>query len=390
MTTNTNVKKPHKPKKKGSGIEWTGLTWNPVVGCTPVSPGCLNCYAATMARRLEAMGKPEYQPREVKMTAEEVRQTRAAMHAATGTYKLYEHEQFKEVRIAEVRGGRAVFTGDVRTVPDRLGVPLKRRTPTVWFVNSMADLFHEAVPFEFIDRVFAVMALCPQHTFQVLTKRPERMAEYLRLAAPVEFGETPPEGHRDIGHFMTECHQQREDDPSVKRPITAKGGWPDNGWEHCSALHEWPLPNVWLGTSVEDQERADERIPHLLRCPAAVRFLSCEPLLGEVDLGFPQGCRGCNHPGNIMPSWNERGRCSRCDGTRQEPSKIHWVITGGESGPDNVRREVPVQCITGVADQCLAAGVPVFIKQDSGRKPGQQGRIPDEYWALQQMPEVLK
>ncbi|MBY0261094.1 MAG: phage Gp37/Gp68 family protein, partial [Phycisphaerales bacterium] len=151
-----------------TGIEWTERTWNPVVGCTPVSPGCLNCYAATMARRLEAMGRPEYAARRIDSGGRDV----------TGLDGLQD-EGDRIVRIAEVRGGRAVFTGDVRTLPERLTEPLGWRKPARVFVNSMSDLFHEAVPFDFIDRVFAVMALCPRHTFQVLTKRPGRMAEYL-------------------------------------------------------------------------------------------------------------------------------------------------------------------------------------------------------------------
>ena len=120
--------------------------------------------------------------------------------------------------------------------------------------------------------------------------------------------------------------------------------------------------NVWLGTTVEDQQRADERIPHLLAVPAAVRFLSVEPLLGPVDIEpyLPHGCRGCNHPGNLLPAWNEHGRCSECDGTGQEPA-IDWVIVGGESGPG--ARPCDVAWIRDVVRQCREAGVAVFLKQ---------------------------
>lgn len=135
------------------------------------------------------------------------------------------------IRIAEVKNGRAVFTGDVRCLPDRLHEPLRRKKPTTWFVNSMSDLFHEAVPFDFICQVFATMFSAPQHIFQVLTKRPERMRECL-------------------------SH------PDFRETMLMHAGW--------GGPIEWPLPNVWLGASVEDQPRADERIPHLLRCPAAL------------------------------------------------------------------------------------------------------------------------
>ena len=275
-----------------SNIEWTDATWNPVVGCTPVSPGCLNCYAATMARRLEKMRKPEYQPRD-------------------------------GIRIAEVKAGRAVFTGEVRCLDDRLAMPLRWRKPRLVFVNSMSDLFHEAVPFEFVDKVFAVMALCPQHVFQVLTKRPERMAEYLN---------TPGRG----GFIWADASQidGRLEDEEADVPY--------------ASTHS----NVWLGTSVENQATADERIPHLLRCPAAVRFLSCEPLIGSVDLSAFMGGQYVGLPGDVVhPNYN---------------FGLHWIIVGGESGAH--ARPCNVEWIRWVVKQCQGAGVPCFVKQ-VGRKP---------------------
>jgi len=287
-----------------SNIEWTDVTWNPVVGCTPVSPGCLNCYAATMARRLEGMGVAGYAPREVPATM--------------GTpYDSW--EPAKTIRIAEVRGGRAVFTGDVRTVPDQLTEPLHWRKSRRVFVNSMSDLFHEAVPFEFIDRVFAVMALCPQHTFQVLTKRPERMAEYTN-------------------------------DPGRLTMVAQAAALLGHG--EASMHIEMPLPGVWLGTSVEDQARADERIPHLLRCPAAVRFLSVEPLLEAVDLVSALAF-GCADAHDV-----------RRRGVRGDPF-VDWVIVGGESGK---ARPCDVAWVRSVVTQCRDAGVPCFVKQ-LGAKP---------------------
>jgi protein gp37 len=162
-----------------SSIEWTEHTWNPVTGCTKLSPGCKHCYAETMARRLKAMGAPGYE----------------------NGFDLTLH-------------------------PERLEQPLQRRQPTVYFVNSMSDLFHDAVPDEFIERVIAVCARTPQHTYQVLTKRAERLPRFF-------------------------------------------------------AQRECP-PNVWLGVSVEDRRYGVPRIEHLQRTPAHVRFLSVEPLLADV------------------------------------------------------------------------------------------------------------
>ena len=181
-------------------IEWTDATWNPVTGCTKVSAGCDHCYAETIANRFA--------------------------------------------------GTKAYPSGfDVTLWPDRLDQPLRWQRPRRIFVNSMSDLFHDEVPDEFIGRVFAVMALAPQHTFQVLTKRPGRMRSLLRS-----------------GLFQR----------WVEEYASSMAGRIVN--------HPWPLPNVWLGVSVENQKWADVRIPQLLGTPAAVRFLSCEPLLASVDL----------------------------------------------------------------------------------------------------------
>jgi protein gp37 len=241
-----------------------------------------------------------------------------------------------------VVGCTPVFTGDVRTVPDRLTDPLHWRKPRMVFVNSMSDLFHEAVPFEFIDRVFAVMALCPQHTFQVLTKRPERMAEYLN---------TPGRMDQLIWRAMLS---------------------PDQEFVPNHEPHTWPLPNVWLGTSVEDQARADERIPHLLRCPAAVRFLSCEPLLGPVDL---ERWLQAADPGDLdrevasIMADLRSGRGSVSDAVIGDA--LHWVIVGGESGAH--ARPCDVGWIRSIVRQCRAAKVPVFVKQ-LGKRPRELGR----------------
>ena len=318
-----------------SNIEWTDTTWNPVVGCTPVSPGCLNCYAATMARRLEAMGKKEYAPRSV---AEDYR--------VTG-------KQSRTIRIAEVKNGRAVFTGEVRCLPERLTEPLHWKRPRRVFVNSMSDLFHEAVPFEFVDRVFAVMALCPQHTFQVLTKRPERMAEYFRS---IELDRTRHDWMNDFAN-------------SISEP-------PDN--DIC-INREWPHRNVWLGASAENQDQLDKRVQHLFNCPAAVRFLSLEPLLGEMKLQLVKWC----------PTYGDEVR-----------SKIGWVIVGGESGPH--AREFREEWAESIRDQCAHAGVPFFFKQygsnaTRGEEPlafkDRKGAKPHEWpedLRVRQFPEVRR
>lgn len=220
-----------------SAIEWTEHTWNPVTGCTKVSPGCKHCYAEALARRLERMGTPGYE------------------------------------------NGFGVSL-----MADRLDAPKKRRKPTNWFVNSMSDLFHEEVPFDFIEKIVQTIWDTPQHNYQILTKRPLRMVEFF---------------------------------DSRKVPA-----------------------NAWLGTSVEDKKYGMPRIPILKRVDAEVRFLSIEPLLENL--------------GKI----NLHG--------------IHWVIVGGESGPN--ARPISEDWVLSVRDQCVAAGVPFFFKQWGGHTPKAGGR----------------
>jgi protein gp37 len=297
-----------------SKIEWTGKTWNPVVGCSPKSPGCLNCYAARDALRLAGNPNPK-------------------IHQIYGGLAK------------KTADGRPVFSGEVRTVPERLDQPLRWRKPSQVFVNSMSDLFHPTVPFEFIDQVFAVMALCLQHTFQILTKSPERMREYMSAGSDLWAGRWCRPMALMVG----------ESEPTV-----------------------FPLPNVWLLTSVENQATADERIPHLLATPAAVRGLSMEPLLGPVDLDYwlnPWRCISCGWTGwpeDTDPS--EDGSdcaCPKCgaEATWAEREwyeglgsrSLDWVIVGGESGPG--ARPCNVQWIRDIVRQCREAGVPVFVKQ---------------------------
>ena len=329
-----------------SAIEWTDATWNPVVGCSPVSEGCRNCYAATMARRLDAMGQPAYMARPDRSLQQIQREDDVGLATAL-------HRQ-KAVRIAEVRGGRAVFTGDVRTIEQRLIDPLGWRKPRRIFVCSMSDLFHPKVPFEFIDRVFAVMNATgtqlplprdlakskPWHTYQVLTKRPERMAEYMLSRSPK--------------HYEQGAH------PLFRvRGEVFKGHGPD--LMNAAACLEWPPSNVWLGTSCEDQAAANARVPHLMRCPAAVRFLSCEPLLGALSI--ERALCTCPWPEDAMRTRH----LLDCNADTRRPedqrrwARLHWAIVGGESGPRS--RPCNVEWVRSIVRQCYAAKVSCFVKQ---------------------------
>lgn len=284
-------------------IEWTDETWNPVTGCTRVSKGCDNCYAVRQTKRLAAI------------------------------------DHTREKYSGLVNEGKDHFNGTVMCHEDELDRPLSWQKPRRIFVCSMADLFHPEVPDEFIDKVFAVMALCPQHTFQVLTKRPERMKVY--LTAKEEEGVGWLEGSRMTNSVTSIIKGIQQGDLYLGEKFT-RAQW---GVIDYPEDIDWPLPNVWLGTSVEDQETADDRIPHLLKCPAAVRFLSCEPLLGEIDL-------------ITWLSYYDQYEDGRIE--VDHPS-ISWVIVGGESGP-NARAMHPYW-VRSIRDQCADAGVPFFFKQ---------------------------
>lgn len=250
-----------------SKIEWTEKTWNPLAGCTRVSPGCQHCYAERMAKRQIAIGNKNYE----------------------GTVDKH---------------GR--WTGRINLIPDALDKPLHWRKPRMVFVNSMSDLFHEGVPLEFIDKVFVVIKdwRAAHHTFQILTKRPERMERYFRSRT-------------------------------------------------------WARPsNVHLGVSVENQETSDERIPWLLKTPAAVRWVSYEPALGPVDFFM------------VKPHWFWAG------------SGIDGIVMGCESGPG--ARPMDLDWVRSVRDQCQEAGVSFFFKQMlvNGKKvglPELDGRTWDEW-----------
>lgn len=223
-------------------IEWTERTWNPITGCTAISPGCANCYARRMAHRLAG---------------------RVGYPAAPNEF-------------------------DVTLRPERLGEPLSWRKPSTVFVCSMADLFHKDVPDEWIDEIWATMLLTPEHTYQVLTKRADRMREFL-TAMPID-------------------------------PVP---------------------PNIWIGVTAEDQQRANERIPYLLQTPAAVRFVSVEPMIGPVDL---RPAHDAAYDTGVCPV-----------------VKVGWIIIGAETGPG--RRPCRLEWVRNLVQQCQAAGVAVFVKK---------------------------
>jgi len=291
-------------------IEWTDETWNPVTGCTKVSAGCKYCYAERLWPKVEGA-------------------------------------RMAKVSTPDSETGRYVarpFT-DVRCHHERLDAPLHWRKPRRVFVNSMSDLFHEDVPDEFIDKVFAAMALCSRtneyqnrycHQFQILTKRPARMLTYLSL-------------------------EDRQDYIASEAAHIA-GSPCATGWLED---RPWPLPNVWLGVSVEDQATADERIPLLLKTPAAIRFVSYEPALGQVDftaIRYRDDDCDCRWNALTAEHWIDNSTSADCyvnanDGV----TKLDWIIAGGESGPH--ARPAHPDWFCSVRDQCKAAGVPFFFKQ---------------------------
>jgi len=277
-----------------TAIEWTDATWNPITGCSVASPGCTNCYAMELAG------------------------TRLKGHAS-------------RIGLTREVNGNHVWTGETRFNEQWLDQPLRWSKPRMIFVCAHGDPFHESVPDEWIDAVFVRMALAPWHIFQVLTKRSARMREYMASALG-----------RIADAVIALRREQGDRSPLVPLPhITPGSAW-------------WPLPNVWLGVSVEDQARADERIPDLLATPAAVRWLSCEPLLGPVDL------RMVHYDGmtNIDALTGDHGVTLPLRG--RGPG-LDWIVAGGESG--SKARPMHPDWARSLRDQCAAAGVPFLFKQ---------------------------
>ncbi|CAN5572481.1 phage Gp37/Gp68 family protein [soil metagenome] len=305
----------------GTAIEWTDATWNVINGCSVKSPGCAKCYAMRLA----------------------------------GT--RLKHVDSREGLTIDTKAG-PVWNGTTKFNEPVLLDPIRWKRARRIFVCAHGDLFHESVPDEWIDRVFAVMALAPQHQFQVLTKRSARMREY--FAAPDLYARVL--GRANEIRRMSK-HLSRLGDVGVSNPA--------DGWK-------W----VWLGVSVEDQTRAAERIPDLLATPAAVRWLSCEPLLGPVDLSGlmfrEEECPNWEMEGSTPPIDPETGArecCTHCDytGVVSVPA-IDWIVAGGESGPG--ARPMHPDWARSLRDQCAAAGVAFLFKQWGAWLPWEPDQLP--------------
>ncbi len=291
-----------------SKIEWCTDTWNPIYGCTPISPGCENCYAKNW------------------------------------------HDRFKD--------------GDFSVIlkPEKLLEPLKAKKPKRYFVGSMTDIFHDDVPDEFLDKMFAVMAMAANHTFMVLTKRPERKKAYFdyidrdEAIGSEEMLMAEAMGEKFKGNFRGPTHRRL------------------------------PIPNIWLGVTAENQEQADKRIPILLETPAAYRFVSVEPMLGSVDLdylslGVVKLDALAGNKGIFRPFGGEN-------------NKLDWVICGGESGRGS--RSLRSDLVRKLRNQCKKTNTPFFFKQwgefdELGKRVGKKaaGRLLDGEEVME-WPETLK
>ncbi len=291
-----------------SKIEWTDATWNPVTGCKVLSPGCTNCYAMRLAG------------------------TRLRNHAS-------------RQGLTQDSNAGPVWTGEVRLNKEWLEQPLNWKTGRRIFAVAHGDLFHEDVPQDWIDWVLAVASLADQHTIQILTKRAGRMRRYFEIDPKAPMTQIP---ESRVAWLAKEIARERGED--VNHPY-----W-DVWWD-------WPHKHIHLGVSVEDQTRADERIPDLQQTPAGLRFLSCEPLLGPLDL--------------------YRGGWSFLHNTMSPSGKKHprvdWVIVGGESGPN--ARDMNPDWARSIRDQCREAGVPFFMKQMAHKAP-----IPEDL-QIRELPE---
>ena len=296
-----------------TGIAWTDETWNPAVGCSRVSTGCENCYAEKTAHRMASF--PHTRER----------------YAGTTTWT---HGK---------KGAR--WTGKVNLVPQILDRPLCWKKPRLIFVNSMSDLFHEAIPFEYISAVFGVMGAAPQHTFQILTKRPARMLEWFRYISTDPFRDEACVVPRELGQRVRRrCSYAAEAFPNTQATLRAKRLLDD--W----TAGVWPLPNVHLYVSTENQKTFDERVPLLAQCPAAVRGISAEPLLGPIDMSTPLRIQE-----DLIPAPRELALFAM--------EVLDHVIVGGESGRG--ARVCDRAWIRSILHQCWAEEerVPAFVKQ---------------------------
>lgn len=266
-----------------SKIQWTGDTLNIVAGCTRKSPGCEHCYAESLSGRLARMGQEKYDG------------------------------------VTEIRHGKRRWTGLVRFHPEEFRKALDRKKPRLYFVNSMSDTFHPSLSNRQVAAMFGGFAATPRHTYQILTKHPERAADWFVWASNM----VGPDGQLHPLNPVGLCYLN-----AIQQDLLTHE-------EADAAPHaKWPLPNVWIGTSTENQEYFDERLLHLRRCPAAVRFISAEPLLGPID-------------------------------ATAHLDVIDLAIVGGESGAG--ARDCDIRWITDLVAQCQGAGVAPFVKQLGSR-----------------------
>lgn len=298
----------------GTKIEWTEATANVINGCSVLSPGCTNCYAMRLA----------------------------------GT-RMKHHLTREGLTIATKAG--PVWNGTTRFHEPALQQVLRWQRGRMIFWNAHGDMFHDSVPDEWIDRCFAAMALTPQHKHQVLTKRSARMREYCNEP------HTPMRIARVIVDMLIA-------EPERFAPAIEAGTWPvitiGEVEDPDNITVAWPLPNVWKGVSVEDQTRADERIPDLLATPAAVRWISAEPLLGPVDL--TSLCNGFYFRNSLTGQrWHDAPENGFANASDMNGGKIDWVVAGGESGPN--ARPMHPGWARSIRDQCAAVDVPFFFKQ---------------------------
>ncbi len=282
------------PERIAKGLYWDEA-WSLVSGCTPVSPGCDNCWSAT----------------------------------ETHMRRNNPNEKIRLRNDGLTEAGK--FFGRIRLNRDFLDKPLRKKAPTTYAVWN--DLFHEDVPFTFVDEFLAVVALAKQHTIMVLTKRPERMQEY-------------------FNHWFTRHKVAVEISKHTGRVS-------EFGCDRDACNYTYPLPNLWLGVTAENQEQADKRIPILLQIPAAVRWVSVEPMLEPMSLGHIQFDRHTSM--NVLEGCGISLRSHAQTVPNAFCEKLNWIVCGGESGPG--ARPMHPEWARNLRDQCQAAGVPYFFKQ---------------------------
>lgn len=312
-----------------TSIEWTDETWGVAVGCKMVSLGCQNCYAQSFAHRGLS-------------------------------------ERHRGLTVMTSQGPR--WNGTARFVPEALAKPLSWRKPRKVFVASMSDLFHDDITNEQIAAVFGVMAACPQHTFQILTKRPERMLAWFDWVREKADGQ-------EYGLLHDACGQLSHILDPGERDLDEPPTRFDQAMEALMGV-EWPLSNVLLGVSCENQEAANKRIPLLRRCPAAAHFVSFEPLLGPID---------CD---TRWLEWLPTGPDENGESNLLPP--LRWGIVGSESGRG--ARWMETEWARSLVDQLIAAGIAVFTKQianEYDRKGGKPEHWPAGEWP-RQFPEVSR